>query len=181
MHDARVVPRHAELVGLRRVVLAGDVVAEQQIGERLEAVRERPRDPDRNGVVGADVLGEGLPRLAVERSIDGEVVESDVEGRVVLSAGARLERCRVRGPVAIGEGAVVRDAYIGPYTAIGPNCHVDHCEIENSILLEGSIVADLDTRLEGSLIGRNVRVRRSQSKPKAYRLLVGDNSEIKIP
>lgn len=118
---------------------------------------------------------------AVERSIDGEVVESDVEGRVVLSPGARLERCRVRGPVAIGEGAVVRDAYIGPYTAIGPGCHVDHCEIENSILLEGAIVADLDTRLEGSLIGRNVRVRRSQSKPKAYRLLVGDNSEIKIP
>jgi len=118
---------------------------------------------------------------AIERDINGEVHESDVEGRVVLEAGARIERCRIRGPVVIGAGAVVRDAYIGPYTAIGPNCHVDHCEIENSILLEGAIIADLDTRLEGSLIGRNVRVRRSQSKPKAYRLLVGDNSEIKIP
>ena len=30
---------------------------------------------------------------------------------------------------------------------------------------DGAIVADLDTRLEGSLIGRNVRVRRSTSKP----------------
>jgi glucose-1-phosphate thymidylyltransferase len=118
---------------------------------------------------------------AVDRHIEGDILESDVEGRVVVSRGARIERCRIRGPVVIGEGAVVRDAYIGPYTAIGPNCHVDHCEVENSILLEGALVADLDTRLEGSLIGRNVRVRRSHSKPKAYRLLVGDNSEIKIP
>ena len=118
---------------------------------------------------------------AIERDIEGEVHESDVEGRVVLAKGARIERCRIRGPVVIGEDAHIRDAYIGPYTAIGPRCHVDHCEIENSILLEGAIVADLETRLEGSLIGRNVRVRRSTSKPKAYRLLVGDNSEIKIP
>lgn len=118
---------------------------------------------------------------AVERRIEGDVQESDVEGRVVLEKGARLERCRVRGPVAIGSNAVVRDAYIGPYTAIGPECHVEHCEIENSILLEGARVADLETRLEGSLIGRRALVRRSHSKPKAYRLLVGDNSEIKIP
>ncbi|MEO7271267.1 MAG: glucose-1-phosphate thymidylyltransferase, partial [Vicinamibacterales bacterium] len=118
---------------------------------------------------------------AIERSVEGEVHDSHVEGRVALSPGARLERCRVRGPVVIGADAVVRDAYIGPYTAVGPGCHIDHCEIENSIILEGAIVADLDVRLEGSLIGRNVRVRRTQSKPKAYRLLVGDNSEIKIP
>ena len=118
---------------------------------------------------------------ALERSVEGDVHDSHVEGRVALAPGARLERCRVRGPVTIGANAVVRDAYIGPYTAIGPGCHIDHCEIENSIILEGSIVADLDVRLEGSLIGRNVRVRRTQSKPKAYRLLVGDNSEIKIP
>ena len=55
----------------------------------------------------------------VERRIDGELIDSQVDGRVVIEAGARLERATVRGPAVIGAGAVLRDAYVGPYTAIG--------------------------------------------------------------
>src|SRR5512132_2822331 len=53
--------------------------------------------------------------------VDGELVESRVEGRVVIEAGARLERTTVRGPAVIGPGSHLVDAYIGPYTAIGEN------------------------------------------------------------
>ena len=35
--------------------------------------------------------------------------------------------------------------------------------------------------MESSLLGRNVRVARGQGQPRAYRLMVGDNSEIWIP
>ena len=55
----------------------------------------------------------------LEPRIDGELVDSQVEGRVVIEEGARLERARVRGPAVIGAGSRVVDAYIGPYTAIG--------------------------------------------------------------
>ncbi len=117
---------------------------------------------------------------AVEPAIDGEVVDSELEGRVSVAKGARLERCRVQGPVAIGEGAVLKDAYIGPYTAVAEGCEIERAEIENSIVLENSRIADLHHRLEGSLIGRNVVIGGQNSKPNAYRILVGDDSHIGI-
>ena len=74
----------------------------------------------------------------VER-IDGELIDSQVDGRVVIEAGARLERTTVRGPAVIGAGARLSDCYIGPYTAIGENCRIAGAEVEHSILLDGCI------------------------------------------
>src|SRR3982750_737905 len=54
-----------------------------------------------------------------EPRVEGELIDAQVDGRVVVERGAVLERSTVRGPAIIGAGAVIRDAYIGPYTAIG--------------------------------------------------------------
>ncbi len=115
----------------------------------------------------------------VER-VEGELIDSRVDGRVVIERGARLERTTVRGPAVIGAGARLRDCYIGPYTAIGEQCEIAGAEVEHSILLAGSSVCDLDGRIESSLLGRNVTVRRSDGQPRAYRFMVGDNSDISI-
>jgi glucose-1-phosphate thymidylyltransferase len=112
--------------------------------------------------------------------VEGELVDSQVDGRVVVEAGARLERTRVRGPAVIGAGAVLEDCYIGPYTAIGEGCKITHAEVEHSILLAGCTVCELDGRMESSLLGRNVTVRRGERQPRAYRFMVGDNSDISI-
>jgi glucose-1-phosphate thymidylyltransferase len=112
--------------------------------------------------------------------IEGELIDSQVDGRVVVEAGARLERTNVRGPAVIGAGAQLSDCYIGPYTAIGENCSISGAEVEHSILLAGCTVCDLDGRMEGSLLGRNVTVRRGERQPRAYRFMVGDNSDISI-
>ena len=92
-------------------------------------------------------------------------MDSQVDGRVVIEAGARLERCAVRGPAIIGAGAHLVDCYIGPYTAIGEGCEIHNAEVEHSILLAGSAVKHLDGRMESSLLGRNVqdRTRRAAS------------------
>jgi glucose-1-phosphate thymidylyltransferase len=111
---------------------------------------------------------------------DGELIDSQVDGRVVIEAGARLERTVVRGPAVIGAGAILSDCYIGPYTAIGERCEVSGAEVEHSILLAGSSVRDLDGRMESSLLGRNVTIRRGERQPRAYRFMVGDNSDISI-
>jgi glucose-1-phosphate thymidylyltransferase len=116
----------------------------------------------------------------LERRVEGELVDAQVDGRVVVEPGARLERSTVRGPAIIGAGAVVRDAYIGPYTAIGEGCIIEQAEIEHSILLEGSEVHHLDGRMESSLLGKNVRISRGNRQPRAYRFMVGDNTEIGI-
>ncbi len=113
-------------------------------------------------------------------SIEGELVESRVEGRVEVAPGARLERAIVRGPAVIGARSVIADAYIGPYTSIGEDVTISHAEIENSIVLAGSSVRDLEGRVEASLIGRNVHVSRTPTLPRAYRFVVGDNAEVTI-
>jgi glucose-1-phosphate thymidylyltransferase len=117
----------------------------------------------------------------LESSLEGEVDEaSRVEGRVVIEPGARLERSVVRGPAVIGRGAHIEDAYVGPYTSIGEDVQVRRSEVEHSIVLSGSVVEDLATRMEASLLGRNVKLRRSNGMPRTLRLLVGDNADIEM-
>jgi glucose-1-phosphate thymidylyltransferase len=116
----------------------------------------------------------------LEERQDGEVIDSRIEGRVVVEAGARLERATVRGPAVIGAGSTITDAYIGPYTAIAENVTIEHAELEHSIVLSGSTVRDLDGRIEASLIGKNARIARSPAIPRAHRFVIGDNSEISI-
>jgi glucose-1-phosphate thymidylyltransferase len=121
------------------------------------------------------VLEDVLPR------IDGEVVDSKLEGRVVVEEGAVLERSTVRGPAVIGAGARIVDAYIGPYTAVGPDCEVIGSEVEHSILLRGAKVNGLANRMEASLLGRDVSITRGDGLPKTIRMIVGDRSELTLP
>ena len=116
----------------------------------------------------------------VEPRMDGELVDSRVDGRVVVEAGARLERSNVRGPAMIGADTRLVDAYVGPYTSIGEGCTIENAEVEHSILLSGCSVHNLAGRMESSLLGRNVAIARDDRQPRAYRFMVGDNSEISI-
>jgi glucose-1-phosphate thymidylyltransferase len=116
----------------------------------------------------------------LEERIDGELVDSRVEGRVVIEAGARLERSTVRGPAIVGRGSRITDAYIGPYTAIGDEVEIVKAELEHSIVLSRSSIADLEYRIEASLIGKNVRIGRGPALPRAYRFVVGDNADVRI-
>jgi glucose-1-phosphate thymidylyltransferase len=111
---------------------------------------------------------------------DGELVDSRIEGRVAIGAGARLEHSTVRGPAIIGPGSRIIDSYVGPYSAIGAEVQIERSEVEHSIVLSGSRISDLADRMEASLIGRDVVLERTNSRPRAYRFVVGDHSEIKI-
>lgn len=103
-----------------------------------------------------------------------------VEGRVVLGEGVELVDSLVRGPVVIGDGARIENAFIGPYTSIGAGCTLKRCEVENSIILSDCQIYDIPLRIDGSLIGRNARVVKTDFKPKAYRFMLGDNCEVGI-
>ncbi len=116
----------------------------------------------------------------IETRVEGELIDSQVDGRVIIEPGARLEHSAVRGPAIIGAGARLTECYVGPYTAVGEECVIERAEVEYSILLAGSVVQHLNGRMESSLLGRNVRIGRDEHQPRAYRFLVGDNSEIGI-
>src|SRR5919106_1709528 len=68
----------------------------------------------------------------LKEQVEGELVDSRVEGRVVIAPGARLERSTVRGPAIVGRGTRVTDAYIRPYTAVGENVRIEKAELEHS-------------------------------------------------
>lgn len=116
----------------------------------------------------------------IESRVEGDVdAASSIDGRVVLEAGASVVRSRIRGPVTIASGTRIVDSYVGPYTAIGKDCTVVHSEVEHSVLLERVSITDVP-RLQDSLIGRDAVVTRSQSRPKALRLMVGDHCQIDV-
>ena len=116
-----------------------------------------------------------------ERRVDGSVDdESRVEGKVIIEAGAVIERSTIRGPAIIGRNARIVHAYVGPFTSIMNDVEIRDSEIEHSIVLEGASVRDLANRVIDSLIGKNVRIYRMPVKPSAYRFMLGDNSEVGI-
>ncbi len=86
----------------------------------------------------------------------------------------------MRGPAVIGADSTITDSYIGPYTAIASGCEVIGSEVEHSILLAGASVSHLPSRMEASLLGRNVRITRADGLPKTLQMLVGDRSEITL-
>jgi glucose-1-phosphate thymidylyltransferase len=105
---------------------------------------------------------------------------SQIYGRVVIQAGAEIRNSVIRGPAIIGEATRIVDSYIGPFSSIYHHCLIQASEIEHSIILEHSQIVDVPNRIEESLIGRNVEIVRSPIKPRAYKLMLGDNSKVGI-
>ncbi len=116
----------------------------------------------------------------VERRVEGEVdQESQVVGRVSLAPTARVVRSLIRGPAVLGAGAVVRDSFVGPYTSIGDGCIVERSSLEHCVLLSRALVQGIE-RLEDSVVGENARVIADTKNHRALRLMVGDDSEVRI-
>jgi glucose-1-phosphate thymidylyltransferase len=109
-----------------------------------------------------------------------QLEDSEFHGHVHLDDDVEVKRSILRGPIIIGKGSKIVDAYIGPFTSIGPGSRVEKSEVENSIILENCQIVDIGSRMSDSLIGRNVVVRRGDKPPRAYRFMVGDNSEITV-
>ena len=116
---------------------------------------------------------------AITSRVEGEVDEaSHLIGKVVVEQGAKIVASTVRGPVIIGRSCRIINSYIGPFTSIYHDTLVQNSEIEHSIILDHSRITDIGGRLEDSLIGKNVEVFRSDGKPRAYRLMLGDSSQV---
>jgi len=116
----------------------------------------------------------------LEPRIDGDVSEdSDIDGRVVVEAGATIVNSRIRGPVIIGSGTVIEHSYVGPFTAIASDCSITDSEIEQSVVLDRSRISGV-ARLSDSLIGRDADVHRSGQRPASTRLMIGDHCSIDL-
>ncbi len=121
------------------------------------------------------VLEEIVPCIADDAEIDAR---SSLDSRVTVQDGARIVNSILRGPTVIGQGTLIENSYIGPFTSIYHSCQIRNCEIERSIILENSRVIDIDRTLRDSLIGRNASVKRSAAKPSGIKMNLGDHSTL---
>ena len=104
--------------------------------------------------------------------------DSEVDSRVTIQAGAEIVNSTIRGPAIIGENTRIVNSYIGPFTSIYHDVVVENCEIDRSIVLEHSTLREIGVRIQDSLIGRYALVQRTEFRPRAIKLNLGDHSKV---
>ena len=115
----------------------------------------------------------------IERRIDGDRRRRHHARWAGGRRGGSGDRQLHSGPVAIGRGTRIVDSSSGRSRQSGRAAEIEHSEIEHSVVMDNSEVIDIP-RLEDSLIGREAIVARSQRRPRALRLMVGDHCQIDV-
>ena len=123
-------------------------------------------------------------RLILEKhhkfSINSKTKNTVIEGEVEIKKGCKIENSFIRGPLTIGENSKIISSYIGPFSSIGNNCTITKSEIENSIILDGSSIIDVNYRIDSSLIGKNSKITKKGKVPKSISMMVGDMADIQL-
>lgn len=122
-------------------------------------------------------------RLLLERielDVRGTVTDSRLTGRVVVPASATVTRSKIVGPVLLGEGVVIEDAYIGPFTSIGRDSVIRNAEVEHSVVDAEAVIECLNTRLQDCLIGVRAQVRGGRKVPSTHKLTLSDASVVEL-
>jgi glucose-1-phosphate thymidylyltransferase len=116
----------------------------------------------------------------VKRQLLGEIdEESQVGGRVRLGKDSKVTRSTIRGPVVIGDNVQIENSFIGPFTSVGNGCRILSSVMEHCVLLENARIEHVD-RLEDSLVGKGSSVIKNRGNHQAYRLMIGDDSEVLV-
>jgi glucose-1-phosphate thymidylyltransferase len=114
-------------------------------------------------------------------AVDGDFGDNNVvHGRVAISASAHLSGCILHGPIAIDEGAVIEDSFVGPYSAIGAGAALRGAEIDNTMVLAGAEISHPGHRIEASIIGERASVVRSFSLPRGLHLRLEPHSRVTL-
>lgn len=128
----------------------------------------------------ADLLEANRVMLSILRAgVEGDVDDrSTLEGSIRLAVGAKVIRSELRGPVAIGPGAVIEDSVVGPNVSVERDVRIMRSSVEDSIVMEGCQIVDVHG-LATSILGRNVEVLHS-GVGGVHRLVVGDQSRVEL-
>lgn len=113
-----------------------------------------------------------------DKAVAPDSVDYRVEGRVYVEGDVEIRDSLIRGPAIIGSGAHIRNAFIGPFSAIGANCRVVDTELENSILMPSCDIQGVPFRLDSSILGSRVIMRYSDGRPAGNQLILADHSQL---
>jgi len=117
----------------------------------------------------------------IKTDIQGDIDSvSRIEGRVIIGQGTKILNSTVRGPVVIGENVIIEGSYIGPYSSVASNAQILDSELEHSVVLESAKISGI-ARMVDSLIGERAECTKDSEQPSACRVMIGDDSTVKIP
>lgn len=104
-----------------------------------------------------------------------------IEGEVEIASGVKIGgNTLIRGPVSIGEYALIKNSYIGPFTSLGSKTELHGAHIENSLVFDDvSIVTS--ARITDSIVGAGTTISdKGFERPEGSKIIVGENSHIAI-
>ena len=117
----------------------------------------------------------------IKEKNDGSVDNlTTISGEVIIGNNSQIINSKINGPAIIDNDTVIKDSFIGPYTAIGTNCKITSSKVEYSIIMEGCVLDCVDTNIKSSLLGKNVKIIGSNNKNSQSRFLLGEQSYIKL-
>lgn len=110
--------------------------------------------------------------------VQGQVVNSQVTGTVVVEPGAVMENCTLTGPVWIGPHARVSGSAVGPFVSIGAHSHVSGASIRDSLVDAFTRVQSPERALSRAVVGRHALI--GPPGEEGLQLVVGDRSVVRL-
>ena len=131
-----------------------------------------------------DILEANQLVLKELKSSFGGMIEEGVaiSGEVDMGKGTVVRRgATLRGPVVIGDHSEVGNgASVGPNTSLGSHVRILRAKIENSIVLDGTVV-DCMERIVDSIIGKDSSIVSSQATVSpGRRFVVGESTFVSL-
>ena len=106
--------------------------------------------------------------------------QSQVIGRVRIGERSKIVNSTIRGPVVIGEDCYIENCFIGPYSSIADQVTLINADLEHSVFLQGAKVLNIRQRIVDSLVGQRAQIKEAPQRPKAVRLMIGDDSQVEL-
>ena len=117
----------------------------------------------------------------IKEKNDGSVDNlTTISGEVIIGNNSQIINSKINGPAIIDNDTVIKDSFIGPYTAIGTNCKITSSKVEYSIIMEGCVIDCVDSNIKSSLLAKNVKIVGSNNKNSQSRYLLGEQSYIEL-
>lgn len=116
----------------------------------------------------------------LETKMESDTKETSIEGRVSIGKNCEIVNSKIRGPVIIGDGAKIIDSYVGPYSSISNNCEILGSHVENSVIMEGVKILNVERPIDTSLIGTQAEIIKKVGPSNSLKLFIGEKSQIEI-
>lgn len=117
---------------------------------------------------------------SIENKIESNIDNIAKTGNYIIGKNCTISRDSViTGPVVIGDNCTIGPTVrLGPYVSIGDNSSLKSCDIENSIVMQGSKI-NSRINIHNSIISEGSSIKNNPSGKK-YQFLLGERSQIRL-